>query len=80
MDSIYTDTLYGSNNECARTNAVFLPISDVCNGTVSLLTLPASELGFFLLRGFPNYFHQVTLLLNPALCNAHHQFSHASYL
>ena len=38
MESIYTElALYGSKNECARTDTVFLPISEVCNGTVSLL-------------------------------------------
>ena len=38
MESIYTElALNGSNNECARTDTVFLPISEVCDGTVSLL-------------------------------------------
>ena len=37
MESIYTKlALYGSKNECARTHTVFLPISEVCHGTVSL--------------------------------------------
>ena len=37
MESIYTElALYGSKNECARTNTVFLLISQVCEGTVSL--------------------------------------------
>ena len=37
MESICTDlALYGSKNECSRTDTVFLPISEVCNGTVSL--------------------------------------------
>ena len=37
MESIYTKlALYGSKNECARTDTVFLPLSEVCNGTVSL--------------------------------------------
>ena len=37
MESIYTGlALYGSINECARTETVFLPVSEVCNGTVSL--------------------------------------------
>ena len=37
MESIYTElALYGSNIECARTDNVFFPISEVCNGTVSL--------------------------------------------
>ena len=40
MDSINTKlALYGSKNECARTNTVFLYISEVCNGTVSLRNL-----------------------------------------
>ena len=37
MESIYTElALYDSKNYCARTDTVFLPISEVCNGTVSL--------------------------------------------
>ena len=37
MESIYTElALYGSKNEGARTDTVFLPISKVCNGMVSL--------------------------------------------
>ena len=40
MESIYAElALYGSKNECARTDAVFLPISEVCDGTVSLIKL-----------------------------------------
>ena len=36
MDSIYTKlALYGSKIEGARTDAVFLPISEVCDGMVS---------------------------------------------
>ena len=36
MESIYNElTLDGSKNERARTDNVFLPMSDVCNGTVS---------------------------------------------
>ena len=38
MESIYTElALYGSKNECARTDTVFLLIPEVCDGTVSLL-------------------------------------------
>ena len=37
MESIYTElALYGSRNECARTDTVLLPISEVFDGTVSL--------------------------------------------
>ena len=37
MESIFTElALYGSKTECARTDIVFSPISEVCNGTVSL--------------------------------------------
>ena len=37
MESIYTElSLYGSKNECTRTDNVFFPISEVCNGTASL--------------------------------------------
>ena len=37
MESIYTElALYGSKNECARTDNVYFPISEVCDGMVSL--------------------------------------------
>ena len=37
MESIYTElALYGSKHKCARTDTVFLTISEVCDGTVSL--------------------------------------------
>ena len=37
MESIYTElALYGSKNECARTDNVFFSISEICDGTVSL--------------------------------------------
>ena len=37
VESIYTElALYWSKDESARTNNVFLPISEVCNGMVSL--------------------------------------------
>ena len=37
MESKYTDlALYGSKNLCATTDNVFFPISEVCDGTVSL--------------------------------------------
>ena len=40
MESIYTKlALYGRKNESARTDTVFLPMSEVCNGTVSLESL-----------------------------------------
>ena len=36
MESIYTKlALYGIKNEFVRTDTVFLPIPEVCNGTVS---------------------------------------------
>ena len=39
MESIYTElALYGSKNECVRTDNVFSPMSEVCDGTVSLTT------------------------------------------
>ena len=38
MESIYTKlALYGSKGECARTDNVFFPISEVCDGKVSLM-------------------------------------------
>ena len=38
MESIYTKlALYWSKKECAKTDNVFSPISEVCNVTVSLL-------------------------------------------
>ena len=37
MESICTElALYGSINECSRTDTVFLSISEVCDGKVSL--------------------------------------------
>ena len=40
MESIYTElALYGSKPECAKTDNVFFTISEVCNGTVSLVKL-----------------------------------------
>ena len=37
MESIYTElALYGSKIECARTDSVFSPTSEVCDGTVTL--------------------------------------------
>ena len=38
MGNMYTKlALYGTKNEFARTDNVFIPISEVCNGTVSLV-------------------------------------------
>ena len=46
MDSIYMGlALYDSKNECARSNTVSLPISEVCDGTVSLAKLLSEKLG-----------------------------------
>ena len=40
MESIYTElALYGSRNECTKTDNVFSPISEVCDGTVSLVVV-----------------------------------------
>ena len=40
MESIYPElALCGSQNECARTDTVFFPISEVSEGTVSLTNL-----------------------------------------
>ena len=37
MEIIYTElALYGSKNECARTDNVYFTIFEVCDGTVSL--------------------------------------------
>ena len=37
MESVFTElALFGSKNECARTDIVFLPLSEVCDGKVSL--------------------------------------------
>ena len=45
MESIYTElALYGMKNECARTDTVFLPISEVCNGTGSVTEWKGSGL------------------------------------
>ena len=46
---IYELALYESKNECAMTDNVFFPISEVCDGTVSLETMflepPPASLG-----------------------------------
>ena len=40
MESIYTElALYGSKNEGARSDTVFLPLSEVCDGMISLVSL-----------------------------------------
>ena len=37
MESIYAElALYGSTKKCARTDTVFIPIYEDCDGTVSL--------------------------------------------
>ena len=37
IESSYTElALYGNKSECARTDNVFPPISEFCNGTVCL--------------------------------------------
>ena len=42
---MYTElALYGSKNECASTDNVFSPISEVCDGTVSLRNAKVGEL------------------------------------
>ena len=38
MKSIYPElALYGGQIDCARTDNAFFPISEVCDGTVSLI-------------------------------------------
>ena len=45
MASLYTElALYSSKNDHARTDTVFLPISEVCDGTVSLATTQGTPL------------------------------------
>ena len=45
MESIYTElALYGSKIECARTDNVLSPISEICDGTISLMKHPSSLL------------------------------------
>ena len=47
MESMYTElALYSSKNGCARTDTVFLPISEVCNGTDSLAKSPPTSIGW----------------------------------
>ena len=44
-EGIYPElSLCGGKNECARTDTVFFPISEVSEGTVSLETLKVVEL------------------------------------
>ena len=43
MKSIYTElALYGTKNEGAKTEKVLFPISEVCDGTVSLKRIKLS--------------------------------------
>ena len=43
MESTYTElALYGSKNECARTDTAFLLISEVCGGTASVVSVTRS--------------------------------------
>ena len=47
MEGVYANlALCGGGDECAGTGTVFLPITEVCNGTVSLIYLfpPVSSL------------------------------------
>ena len=47
MESIYTElALHGRKNVCARTNNVFSPISEVCDGTVSLTKVIVDSPGY----------------------------------
>ena len=44
MESIYTDlALYVSKIECARTDNVVFPISEICKGTVSLKKIQSGK-------------------------------------
>ena len=44
MEIMYTElALYERTNLCARTDNIFSPISEVCNGTVSLISLTINE-------------------------------------
>ena len=62
MESIYAQlALYGSKNECARTDNVFPPISEVCTGTVSLSGLPVPAPGKTTVCGIANSIGSITL-------------------
>ena len=61
MKSRFTElALYGSTTLCGRTDTVFLPLSQVCDGTVSLILLAftktfRNKIVFkILLEGFKN--------------------------
>ena len=57
MEGIYTKlALYGSINDCARTDNVFLPISEVCNGTISLLKINFWIIYFYFFGFFQSYY------------------------
>ena len=44
MASIYTElALFGSKNEYARTETVFPPMSEVCDGMVSLIDMASAK-------------------------------------
>ena len=53
MESICTELAhYSSKNECCRTDTVFLPISEVCDGTVSLVELYSANFLFLAMSTF----------------------------
>ena len=44
MESIYTElAFYGSKNKCARTDNVYVSITEVCDGMVSLIKCVSYE-------------------------------------
>ena len=62
MQSIFTElALNGSKNECARTDNVFYPISEVCDGTVSLIKNKTRDAGFFYLQTLKESHEQVKI-------------------
>ena len=48
--------IYGSKNGCARTDTVFYPISEVCNGNVSLSNKGVCRTILFFLMDFLDSF------------------------
>ena len=56
MESVYTElSLNGSKNECAKSDTVFLPISEFCNGTVSLCSWLSNIRNIFFDRKSPKH-------------------------
>jgi hypothetical protein len=66
--SIFTElALYGSKNECARTENVFFPISEYCSGRVSLKLLEVGTCLCYYLHTTDLWLLYILALGNPGM-------------